>query len=163
MLDKVKKMGKLDQKKQENVIYWSIDQCKKAHLAYFRDTKAWFRLNLHFGEYLKPGFVLDKVKKRGEKLTKEQEFGPDTWQNTLLLDNKVKKRGKKAWFRLYLNLGASWKTENTLEILVLGEIQSKNGKKFDQKKQENVIYWSIDQCKKAHLAYFRDTKVESSF
>jgi hypothetical protein len=44
----------------------------------------------------------------------------------------------------------------------LGEIQSKNGK-FDQKKQENVIYWSIDQCKKAHLAYFRDTKVESSF
>jgi hypothetical protein len=37
-------------------------------------------------------------------------------------------------------LGASWKTENTLEILVLGEIQSKNGKKFDQKKQENVIY-----------------------
>jgi hypothetical protein len=36
-------------------------------------------------------------------------------------------------------LGASWKTENTLEILVLGEIQSKNGK-FDQKKQENVIY-----------------------
>ncbi len=56
-------MGKLDQKKQENVIYWSIDQCKKAHLAYFRDTKAWFRLNISFGEYLKPGFVSLKYAK----------------------------------------------------------------------------------------------------
>ena len=29
----------------------------------FRDRKAWFRLNINFGESLKTGFVLDKVKK----------------------------------------------------------------------------------------------------
>ena len=34
---------------------------------HFRDKKAWFRLNIHFGESLKPGFVLDKVKILTEK------------------------------------------------------------------------------------------------
>ena len=140
-------MGKLDQKKQENVIYWSIDQCKKAHLAYFRDTKAWFRLNLHFGEYLKPGFVLDKVKKRGEKLTKEQEFGPDTWQNTLLLDNKVKKKGEKGLISSISKFGGILENRKHLRNTGFGwnpvkkwEIWPKKARKCDLLK-----HWSMQK------------------
>ena len=34
---------------------------------HFRDKKAWYRLNINFGEPLETGFVWDKVKKEGQK------------------------------------------------------------------------------------------------